>query len=267
MSFEVTATPEAAERESAHAATPVKIGERPPWMSPALWAEYRRAMQALVTEDDQPVDNLFSAKQQALLVDALYTSWAHPTEGKRFLAVANVGVFSGLYDQPVVPDCLLSVGVEPVQELWIEEGRSYFTWVYNKPPDLVVEIVSNQKGGELERKAERYARIGVRYYVVYDPPRAVMTEPLRVMANVVGRWQEQASGWLAELGLGVTLWEGMYEGIRTTWLRWCDEAGQILLIGRELAELERQRAAAERQRAERLAAKLRELGIDPEQFS
>ncbi|MDW8293715.1 MAG: Uma2 family endonuclease, partial [Anaerolineae bacterium] len=93
------------------------------------------------------------------------------------------------------------------------------------------------------------------------------TEPLRVMANVVGRWQEQASGWLAELGLGVTLWEGMYEGIRTTWLRWCDEAGQILLIGRELAELERQRAAAERQRAERLAAKLRELGIDPEQFS
>lgn len=259
MTIEALALPE----QTAEHPT-VKIGERPPWLTPEQWAEYRRAMQALVTEDDEPVDNFFSAKQQALLVDALYTSWSHPVEGKRFLAVANVGLFFSLYGQPLVPDCLLSVGVEPVQEFWLEEGRSYFTWVYGKPPDLVVEIVSNRKGGELDRKAAVYAQIGVAYYVVYDPLKRLSPEPLQVMANVTRQWQRQEHTWLPALGLGVTVWEGEYEGLRAAWLRWCDEAGQILPSGRELAALERQRAEAERQRAERLAAKLRELGLDPE---
>ena len=29
----------------------------------------------LLTEDDEPLDNLFSAKQQRLLVEPLYSSW------------------------------------------------------------------------------------------------------------------------------------------------------------------------------------------------
>ena len=32
----------------------------------------------LVTEDDTPVDNLFSERQMALLRETLYTSWAGP---------------------------------------------------------------------------------------------------------------------------------------------------------------------------------------------
>jgi sRNA-binding protein len=68
------------------------------------------------------------------------------------------------------------------------------------------------------------------------------------------------------------------------WLRWWDEGGNLLLWSSEKAELERLRAEQERQRAEQekqraeeaiaqleterrrseaLAAKLRELGIDP----
>ncbi|MCS7088825.1 MAG: Uma2 family endonuclease [Thermoflexales bacterium] len=233
------------------------VGQRPPWITPEQWAEYQRVMQSLVTEDDQPVDNIFSAKQQSLLVDALYTSWSHPEAGKRFLALANVGVFYSLYAPPVVPDFLLSVGVEPLQDVWQKEGRSYFTWIYGKAPDVVVEIVSNREGGELDRKAQTYANIGVRYYVVYDPQRWVSEDPLRLMVNVRGAWQVAERDALTPLGLSVTLWEGNYEGIQAMWLRWCDAEGRLLLIGRELAEVERQRA-------ERLAAKLRALGIDPD---
>ncbi len=36
-------------------------------------------IESLVTEDDEPVDNLFSAKQQRLLVESLYSSW-NPTD-------------------------------------------------------------------------------------------------------------------------------------------------------------------------------------------
>lgn len=47
------------------------------------------------------------------------------------------------------------------------------------------------------------------------------------------------------------------------WLRWWDTEGNLLLWSSEQAEQERQRAEQERQRADILAAKLRELGIDP----
>ncbi|MEG4029825.1 MULTISPECIES: hypothetical protein [unclassified Microcoleus] len=55
------------------------------------------------------------------------------------------------------------------------------------------------------------------------------------------------------------------------WLRWWDNLGNLLLWISEQAEPQRQRADQESQRAdqesqraERLAAKLRELGVDPD---
>lgn len=62
----------------------------------AAWTE---AVNNLVTEDDKPVDNPFSAKQQTLLKRPLYSSWTPlasedaPEEKRKFLADANVGVF------------------------------------------------------------------------------------------------------------------------------------------------------------------------------
>jgi hypothetical protein len=48
----------------------------------ALDEEARRALKQavdnLVTEDEEPVDSLFSAKQQRLLVEPLYSSWTPP---------------------------------------------------------------------------------------------------------------------------------------------------------------------------------------------
>lgn len=43
----------------------------------------------LVTEDDTPVDNFASAKQQRLLVSCLYSALQKQT----FLAEANVGIY------------------------------------------------------------------------------------------------------------------------------------------------------------------------------
>ena len=43
----------------------------------------------LVTEDDTPVDNFASAKQQRLLIASLYSS----LENQIFLAEANVGIY------------------------------------------------------------------------------------------------------------------------------------------------------------------------------
>ena len=42
----------------------------------------------LITEDDTPVDNFVSEKQQRLLVSSIYSSFHNQT----FLAAANVGI-------------------------------------------------------------------------------------------------------------------------------------------------------------------------------
>jgi hypothetical protein len=67
--------------------------------------------------------------------------------------------------------------------------------------------------------------------------------------------------WLKEAELGLGLWQGVYQGMERLWLRWYDRGGQWLPTPTELAS---QRADQETQRAERLAAQLRALGVEPE---
>jgi hypothetical protein len=73
-----------------------------------------------------------------------------------------------------------------------------------------------------------------------------------------------------DVGLGLTLWEGSFEGHRDTWLRWCDREGRVIPTGAELARQEREarevaeeQAAAERRTREEVerkaAERIREL--------
>ncbi len=237
-----------------------------PRLSQAYLDEYERFMQTVVTEDDTPVDNIFSAIQARLLIESLYASWSHPRFGRRFVANGNVGVFYALRQPPLVPDMFLSLDVVLPANLMKKTNRSYFIWEYGKPPDLVVEIVSNTEGGEerADGKLGVYAQMGVGRYVVYDPALWIGDEPLRVYVLGQGEFKRTEERWFEELGLGVVLWRGVYEGCEETWLRWCDREGVIIPTGAEHAAAERARAEAERERAERLAAKLRAAGIDPD---
>ena len=224
----------------------------------------------IAIEDDQPVDSLYSEKLQRLLTTALYASF-HP--GVPFLATANVGLFYGVHLPPLVPDVMVSLDVTPPATFDRKENRTYFVWEMGKPPDVVIEIVSNRKGQELDRKLRDYARAGVSYYVVYDPLRQLRELEDRVLVifereGIVFR--PYNATWIPAVGLGLTLWRGVYEGVEVEWLRWCDQAGNLLLTGQERAELERQRAEAaqeraelERQRAESYLQLLRQHGITP----
>src|SRR3954471_24189818 len=89
----------------------------------------------LVTEDDTPVDNLPSEKQQRLLTEPLYSSWSGPGEGVPFLAVANVGLFYQVGGVPLVPDVMLSLDVAPNRDLSLKENRFYIVWVIGKVPN------------------------------------------------------------------------------------------------------------------------------------
>jgi hypothetical protein len=245
---------------------------------------------AVVTEDDTPVDNFPSEKQQRLLTESLFSSWSGPPpaeEGGRrpFLVAANVGLFATPKEPPIVPDVLLSLDVELHRDWWEKEHRSYFLWELGKSPDVVIEIVSNREGDELDGKRRRYAWMRIPYYVIWDPAGHLRGPALRAFEMRGHVYVPMERAWFDAVGLGLVEWAGTYEGRQDRWLRWCASDGSVVPTGaeraaeeraraereqaraeREQARAEREQARAEREqaRAERLAARLRAMGIDPD---
>ncbi|NER96798.1 MAG: Uma2 family endonuclease [Symploca sp. SIO1B1] len=140
----------------------------------------------LVIEDDTPVDNFQSEEQQRLLVEPLYSSSVLP---RPFLAAANVGLFYKLKGDPIVPDVMLSLGVQRAVDYSQRQNRSYLFWEFGKLPEVCIEIVLNQEGdelllskqsqrkGKIRTKLDIYAQIGIRYYVVFDRKKTRIQAP------------------------------------------------------------------------------------------
>lgn len=233
----------------------------------------------LVTEDDKPVDSIYSERQHLLLTSALIDSWPGPGQGgPRFIAT-DVGLFYSVEEPAFSPDVMVAVGVAPpVGDLSLKKNRSYFIWRYGKPPDAIVEVVSNLVGGELTTKFEAYARIGVTYYIVWDAHQWLGKKKLQCFVLQGGAYVP-CEPWFPRLELGVKIWEGSFNQSFGTYLRWCDKDGHLVPTGTERADEEKHRADEEKhradelkhradeekRRADKLAEKLRSLGVDPDQ--
>lgn len=229
----------------------------------------------LVIEDDAPLNNFQSAQQQRLLVEPLYSCRALPLP---FIADANVGLFYKLKGDPIVPDVFLSLGVQRAEDFSQRRNRSYFVWEFGKVPEVCIEIVSNQEGNELTLskkaqqegkqavKKETYAQIGIPYYAVFDPLQQIQGEnemngSLLKVWELAGRKYVELPEpyWLESVGLGLRLWEGTFEEeVTKLWLRWCDREGQLIPTGAE-------RANKAESKAQRLAERLRAMGINPDE--
>jgi len=238
----------------------------------------------LVIRDDTPVESIFADLQYHLLVESLYNSWLGPGEGRTFMVLANVALFATVEKPPVVPDVMLSLDVPTGLDLKLKENNSYYIWRFGKAPDVVIEVVSDQRGGEDSAKKRHYARLGVPYYIIYDPRRVLSEDVLRCHVLVGRSYQPLPENWFQDVGLGIRLWEGVYAGQHAVWLRWCDERGDVIPTGQERAnkaqekaekaqekankaqekaEKAQEKAEKAQKRTEQMEAKLRELGIDP----
>jgi Uma2 family endonuclease len=182
--------------------------------------------------------------------------------------------------------------------------RSYVMWKELVIPTIAIEFVSGDGSEERDdtaatgdSKAGKFwvyeQAIQIPFYAIYEADKAAV----EVYELVNGKYQRVAANQrghysIAPMGVELGIWQGEYLNQDFPWLRWWDSAGNLLLAGDELArqeslradgafrqvEEEKQRtaqafrqAAEEKQRADsletmrdRLAAKLRELGIDPE---
>jgi Uma2 family endonuclease len=231
---------------------------------------YLPDVENLITEDDTPVDNWGSEKQQRLLSEILYTNWKEKT----FLVGANVGIYYQAKSPAIVPDVFISLDVEVPENFWEKKNRCYLMWEFAKPPELVIEIVSNKVGKELAEKMTIYQRMHINYYVVYDPEKHLGDEILRVYELQRGNFVQKSDNFLEQLELGLTFWSGEFENVNTSWLRWTDLQGHLLLTGKEMAHQAEHRADQAENRADQaerkaqiLAEKLRELGINPDDLA
>ncbi|MEY3867869.1 MAG: hypothetical protein RLZZ338_1760 [Cyanobacteriota bacterium] len=129
-----------------------------------------------------------------------------------------------------------------------------------------MEFLSEADGGELSLRATPpygkfyfYEQIlKVPTYITYNPYEA--TIEVRCLQD--GRYflhsaNAQGRVWIPQLELYLGIWFGERLGQTMNWLRGWDQSDNLLLWSSEQAQ-------HERQRAQRLAAKLRELGIDPD---
>ena len=185
----------------------------------------------------------------------------------------------------VRPDWYAVVGIpaESPREL----KRSYVIWQEGIVPFLVVELLSpgtedndlGLRSGDATGKPvkwEVYERmVRVPYYVTFSR----YTNEMRVFRLVAVRYEEltdhQGRFWMPEVELGLGLWQGTYHGEDRLWLRFFDVDGRWIPTplekersekeeALEMAETERLEKEAALEKAEKLAAKLKELGIDPD---
>ncbi|MEB3227762.1 MAG: Uma2 family endonuclease [Synechocystis sp.] len=200
--------------------------------------------------------------------ELLRQTFLPPTyEAEDFFTASDLNLYYDLY-HPQWYKRADWFGVLGVSRLYNQEDLrlSYVIWQEGVAPLVVVELLSpgteKEDLGQSLREASQppskwtvYEQIlRVPYYFVFnrytDECQAfgLMRESYQPLPmNGLGVWLEKA-----ELGLG--LWRGTYQGIDRLWLRWYDANNHWILTPAE----------REKSRADRLAAKLRALGIDPE---
>ncbi|BCL36888.1 Uma2 family endonuclease [Nostoc sp. MS1] len=220
--------------------------------------EYNRraclpSSEELPDSDDTPVDNELQDLIPGLLKATLAMAW--PDRMDWFFGV-DMGIYYDPDEPAIVPDGFLSLGVERFYDEYLRP--SYVLWEEEKLPTLVLEVVSQNYRGEYTTKKAKYANLGVLYYVIYHPIRRRKPR-LEAYKLINGEYQPLQGNpiWLAEVGLGIGMERGTYQGINREWLYWYNEQGERLLTPEEQAK-------QAQQRAELLAQRLRAMGVDPD---
>jgi Uma2 family endonuclease len=210
----------------------------------------------LPSSENLPVDNEEQTLLPSLLLLLLADLWAKRMDwffGVEMAVYHTTGVSSRV---PVVPNAFLSLGV--ARKKGADFRSSYTVWEENEViPTLALELVSHLPGEEYGEKLDSYAKLGVLYYVIYNPKYwdRDRHQPLEIYKLESGAYRLQIGEpfWMPEVGLGIGRYQSEIGGLRREILTWYDEQRN-----RHLSEVEK-----EKQQRERLEKFLRSQGYDP----
>ena len=194
----------------------------------------------------------------------------------------TIGQDSGIYwrltepDEPaykgaVSPDWYYVPDVPPTLDG--VRRRSYVLWQEHQLPYIILEFVSGDGSEERDRTVGKgkfwiYEQaIRPLYYGIFFG----FTGELEFYALSNGGFKamepnERKHFAIPDLDIEFGVWSGRYHNVKAPWLRIWDSNGSLLLTGNERAQRETERAELATEQAEKLAAKLRELGVNPDEI-
>ena len=215
----------------------------------------------LPESDGSFVKNFQEHPQSLVLTDSIGSVLQRRHPDGQYCIGQDCGIYWRETDPPEqgaeAPDWFYVPNVPPKLDGKIR--RSYVLWRELLAPLIALELASGN--GEEERDAtpssisvEGIARkpgkfwvyeqvMRIPFYGIYE----INNGKLEVYHLIEGFYQkmnpnERGHYPIAPLGVELGLWQGSYQNQTQLWLRWWDERGELLLIGDERAELERQRA-------------------------
>lgn len=217
----------------------------------------------LLIEDGIPLESNWHRLQINLLIDMIKWHWRDRDD---YFAGGNMFLYYGREQARNRdfrgPDFFLVNNVpakpeRPYWAVWDEEGRY---------PDLIIELLSpTTREQDLTTKFRLYEQtFATPEYVAYDPE----TERILAWRNTGKLFEpippdEDGRYPLATTGLKIGTWRGRRLDFETTWLRFFDQHGQMILVGDEAeglrADAADARAEAAEARADALAAELAQL--------
>ena len=200
-----------------------------------------------------------------------------------FAADPNVFVAGDLLWYPVEGDNTIRNAPDAMVVFGRPKGDrgSYQQWKEdNIPPQVVFELLSpGNRMGEMERKRQFYERYGVAEYYIYDPDRLDLNGWMRsgdrlVPIEAIDEWVSVRLGirFVMSAGEELIIYRpdgekfvgfGELDELRRSQQQRADSAEREVFSANQRADSAQREAIAARQEAERLAAKLRALGIDP----
>ncbi len=217
----------------------------------------------LIFDDGEPFESNRHRIAMNALIRSLQQAWSDRndffTGGNMFVYYSSAQIRNRDLRGPDFFAVLNIDGSYPRQG-WVvwEEGDRY--------PDVIVELMSPSTADtDTGLKKDIYERVfRTPDYFVYNPFNRNSLQGWHL--DLASGYQplvpnEQGRLWCQTLGLWLGSWEGTIDRETAVWLRFYDTQGNLVLLPEEAAQLQAER---ERQRAERLAAQLRAMGVDPD---
>jgi Uma2 family endonuclease len=213
----------------------------------------------LPESDGTFVKNWQEHPQSILLTDSIQPVLQKLYPDSQYFIGQDLGIYWRITEPPEkgaeAPDWFYVPNVPP--SLNGKTRRSYVLWQEYISPLIVLEFVSGN-GAEERDKTPWKGKLWIyeqvikpAFYGIYEVNKA----SIEVYELIGGKYQllaanERGHYSITPMGVELGLWQGEYQNAELPWLRWWDLQGNLLLTGEE--------------RANRLTAQLRALGVEPE---